>query len=212
MSAGFVITGTDTDVGKTIVAAMLTLALRGTYWKPIQSGIEEIDVQTVRRLTGLPDTHFMPEQYRLSRPLSPHRAAELDGVEIDVEQLTLFLNRNQVSERVILIESAGGLMVPITRHMLQIDMIKNWNMPVILVARTQLGTINHTLLSVEALKARGIPIHGLIFSGPDNPDTTRTISDFTGVKVLGRVPVLQSLTPAIFKEAFDQNFKQQDFA
>lgn len=103
-------------------------------------------------------------------------------------------------------------MVPITRQILQIDLIKTWNLPVILVARTQLGTINHTLLSVEALKARAIPVHGLIFNGPDNPDTMRTIGDFTGVKILGRMPMLESVTLDILKETFEQNFVQQDFA
>ncbi len=202
-----IITGTDTDVGKTVVAAMLTLALEAYYWKPIQCGVEGgVDTKTVQRLTQLPQERFVEEKYILSEPLSPHRAAELDGVEIDPDSFVM----PKVSGP-LLIEGAGGLMVPITRSFLQVDLFKNWGLPVILVARTGLGTLNHTLLSLEALKNRKIPLHGIIFTGPENPDNIRTISEFSKAKILGRLPMLDSLSASVLTEAFDQNFRLEDF-
>ena len=157
----FIISGTDTGIGKTIVAAMLTIALGAHYWKPIQSGIEDgTDTQRVQALTGLSNNRFLRESYILSRPLSPHRAAELDGTEIG----KIFLPKMGGT---LIIEGVGGLMVPVTRRKLQIDVFKEWAMPVILCASTKLGTINHTLLSIEALHKRKIVLHGLIFIGQD---------------------------------------------
>lgn len=208
MTNKFIITGTDTDVGKTVFAAMLTLALRGTYWKPIQSGVSDgVDTRTVQTLTGLPDERFLPERYILTEPLSPHRAAELDGVELDLDRLT-----PPEVEGALLIEGAGGLMVPLTRKNLQINMFKKWNIPVILCARTGLGTINHTLLSLEALWAREIPVHGIAFIGDDNPDNMQTISQFSNERILGRLPWLNDLNPGTLKNAFAENFNIHDFA
>jgi dethiobiotin synthetase len=207
MSDQCIITGTDTDVGKTVVAAMLTLALEAYYWKPIQCGIEGgVDTKTVQRLTQLPAERFVEEKYILTEPLSPHRAAELEGIEIDPESFVMPKVNGP-----LLIEGAGGLMVPITRGLLQIDLFKRWGLPVILVARTGLGTLNHTLLSLEALKNRRIPVHGIIFTGPENPDNMRTISEFSSVKILGRLPILDSLNPTRLTDAFDKNFKFGDF-
>ena len=207
MSTSFIITGTDTDVGKTAVAAMLTLNLDANYWKPVQSGIKGgVDTKTVQRMTGLPDERFFPEAYVLSEPLSPHRAAEIDGVEIDIDSLVL-----PRSDRPLIVEGAGGLMVPITRKNLQINLFKKWNRPVILCARTALGTINHTLLSLEALWARKIPVHGLISIGAENQDNIRTLADLSSERVLGRLPILSDLTPDTLRSAFAQNFKREDF-
>jgi dethiobiotin synthetase len=205
---GYIITGTDTGIGKTVFASMLTLALKGIYWKPIQSGTKDgTDLQTTKKLTGLSDEHFTAEAYVLSQPLSPHRAAELDKVSIDVERLKL----PSVSLPLI-IEGAGGLMVPVTRDALFIDLFKQWRLPVILCARTALGTINHTLLSVEALKKRNILIHGIAFVGDDNPDNISTIAAFSGVKVLGRLPSLERIDKSTLEKAFAENFKRTDFA
>lgn len=203
----YVITGTDTDIGKTVVAAMLSLALGASYWKPVQSGIEGgVDTRTVQKMTGLPAERFLPESYVLSEPLSPHRSAEIDGVEIDVESLKV-----PELETPLLIEGAGGLMVPLTRKNLLINLFKRWNVPVILVARTGLGTINHTLLSLEALWSRKIPVHGIIFVGDDNEDNMRTIAEFSEVKVLGRLPMLDSVNANTLTSAFEQNFSISDF-
>lgn len=207
MSNGCIITGTDTDVGKTVVSAMLMLGLGAHYWKPVQSGIGDgIDTRVIQNLTGLPDERFFPEEFIFSEPLSPHRAAEIDNAEIDVDGINL-----PDFDGPLLIEGSGGLMVPITRENLQINMFKRWNLPVILVARTQLGTINHTLLSLEALWAREIPVHGLIFVGPENEDNIRTIAEYSGEKVLGHVPWLEKLSAENLLRVFDQNFDLADF-
>lgn len=213
MSNKCVITGTDTDIGKTVFSAMLLQALNrhsadpACYWKPVQSGVEGgVDTRTVQKLTALPTEHFIKERYILSEPLSPHRAAELDGVEIDIDALEV-----PDIDGPLLIEGAGGLNVPLTRSTLYIDLFAIWNVPVILCARSSLGTINHTLLSVEALKKRNIRIHGIAFIGEDNPDNMRTIEEFSGEKILGRLPRLDALNSATLAQAFDDNFDLEDF-
>ena len=211
MSNTCIITGTDTDIGKTVVSAMLTLALGATYWKPVQAGIAGgVDTKAVQKMTELPAERFLPESYVFSEPLSPHRAAELDNTEIDVDSLTI-----PETEGPLLIEGAGGLMVPLTRKNLLINLFKKWNedayVPVILVARTGLGTINHTLLSLEALWDRKIPVHGIVFVGEDNPDNIKTIAEFSDTKILGRLPKLDSLNAKTLTSAFEQNFNLDDF-
>lgn len=209
---GFIVTGTDTEIGKTVFSAALTLALKGTYFKPVQSGLEEeTDTARVQRLTGLPDDHFLPEAYRLNTPASPHLSAELDGVEIDCTKLAPQAQDLTGRPQPLIAEGAGGLLVPLTRDKLTIDAFKDWGLPVILCARTALGTINHSLLSVEALKARNIPIHGIAFIGDKNADSERTIIDFAGVKKLGRLPILADINPDSLSQAFDAHFDMNDF-
>jgi len=193
-----IVTGTDTGIGKTVFAAGLAATMRAHYWKPVQSGLDgpESDSETVARLGRVPPERIVPEAYRLTEPLSPHRAAELDGVMIDPARLM-----PPPLERLV-IEGAGGLMVPITRRLLAIDLFAKMDLPVILCARTALGTINHTLLSVEALRARGIALHGIAFIGEDMPDTIRTIAGFSGARVLGLLPQLDPLNPATLAAAF----------
>lgn len=203
----FVITGTDTGIGKTVVSAMLTQALGATYWKPLQSGIEGgVDTKAVQKMTGLPNERFLPESYVFTEPLSPHRAAEIDGTEVDVDSLQI-----PDTDQRLIIEGAGGLMVPLTRKNLLINVFKSWHVPVILVARTGLGTINHTLLSLEALWSRKIPVHGIVFVGEENADNMKTIHQFSDTKILGRLPMLDSLNTESLASAFDQNFKLEDF-
>lgn len=211
MSNRCIITGTDTNIGKTVVAAMLTLALEASYWKPVQAGVEGgVDTKTVQKITGLPAERFLPENYVLSEPLSPHRAAELDDIKIDVDSL-----RIPDTPEPLIIEGAGGLMVPLTRENLLINLFRKWNeserVPVILVARTGLGTINHTLLALEALWARNIPVHGIVFVGDENADNMRTIGEYSDVKVLGRLPMLDSLDAKSLIKAFSDNFNIEDF-
>lgn len=205
-----VVTGTDTGVGKTVVAAMLTLALDGVYWKPVQAGISEAtDTVTVAAMSGLGPEHFISERYRLTQPLSPHRAAELDGVEIDVH--SLLLPGSTPNGRPLIVEGAGGLMVPLTRRTLYIDVLQRWGAPIILCARTSLGTINHSLLSLEALRNRDIPVLGVVFVGEAVPDTEQTICALTHSKRLGRLPLLPRLTPETLAEAFRSGFRREDF-
>lgn len=210
MSRGFVVAGTDTDVGKTVVAAALTRALDAYYWKPIQSGlVGGSDADTVARLSGLPRDRIVPEAYRFTEPLSPHRAAEIDGLDIDAARLAL---PDTDPSRPLVVELAGGLMVPLTRRLLQIELVRSWQLPVVLVARTSLGTINHTLLSIHALRTHAIPLHGVVFHGPANPDSERTICEFGSARNLGRMPVLDPLDAATLHRAFADNFKREDFA
>lgn len=203
-----IITGTDTGIGKTVASAMLMLALDFNYWKPIQSGIEDggVDTRRVQKMTDLPDERFLPERYVFSEPLSPHRAAELDETGIDMDNLEL-----PASERPLIIEGAGGLMVPLTRKNLLINQFKKWDLPLILCARTGLGTINHTLLSLEAIWARDIKLHGIIFIGENNDDNMTTIQQFSGARVLGHIPMLDEITPESLQGVFDRNFRAGDF-
>ncbi|MCA8884348.1 MAG: ATP-dependent dethiobiotin synthetase BioD [Rhodobacteraceae bacterium] len=190
-----IVTGTDTGIGKTVFAAGLTAALSATYWKPVQSGLEEeTDSQIVARLSGRP---VLPEAWRLDLPASPHLSAEAEGVEIDAAALTL----PDVTGPLV-IEGAGGLMVPLNRRTLYVDVIAGWGAPVILCARTALGTINHTLLSLEALRARGCPVLGVALQGDAAPEVEQTICDFGAVPSLGRLPRLDPLTPAALGAAF----------
>nr|WP_278116370.1 dethiobiotin synthase [Mesorhizobium sp. WSM4875]WIE94767.1 dethiobiotin synthase [Mesorhizobium sp. WSM4875] len=207
MTARFVVTGTDTGIGKTVFAAGLTGLLDGVYWKPVQSGTRgETDSEIVSLLAGLPSDRVLPEAWRLTEPLSPHRAAELDGVTIDPQALTL-----PSTDRPLVVEGAGGLMVPLTRRELYIDVFARWGVPIVLCARTELGTINHTLLSIEALRARAIPMLGIVFVGDRMVDTQKTIAQIGGVRVLGRLPRLNSLTPGTLSEAMHSSFKVEDF-
>ncbi|TCL64136.1 dethiobiotin synthase [Rhizobium sp. BK251] len=202
MSKRFVITGTDTGIGKTVFSAALTNALDGCYWKPIQSGIEdEMDSEAVRRLGSLSPDRILPEAWRFQTPVSPHLSAEIDGVAIDPDALVL-----PDSERPLVIEGAGGLLVPLTRQTTFIDVFARWRQPTILCARTGLGTINHTLLSIEAMSKRQVPIFGIVFIGDERSDTQRIISELSGVPILGRLPFLEMLTPGTLHSAFDDHF------
>lgn len=207
MSKKFIVTGTDTDVGKTVFSAALMQAIEAMYWKPIQSGVQDgVDTKRIQKLTQLPQDRFLPESYVFSEPLSPHLAAEIDNEKIDISTMGI-----PDVNMPLIIEGAGGLMVPISRENLLINLIKKWNLPVILCARTALGTINHTLLSLEALWARGILIHGIAFIGDENEDNMKTVQQFSQEKILGRLPFLKDLNAENLQKAFKENFDQKDF-
>lgn len=200
-----VVTGTDTDIGKTVFAAALTTAIGARYWKPIQSGLDGgSDAARVAAL-GVPQDRILTEAYRLATPCSPHRAAEIDGVVIDPARL-------DPPEDRLVIEGAGGVLVPVTRALLYADLFARWGLPVVLVARTGLGTINHSLLSVEALRRRAVPILGIAFVGDPEPDSEATIAAIGQVRRLGRLPRLDPLTPQTLAAAFAANFALEDFA
>lgn len=166
------VTATDTDAGKTVACAWAMLHSDAQYWKPVQAGLEQTDEATVRELTGLGDDRFHATIYSLPEPLSPHEAARRAGVTIDPARLALPDDSGP-----LIVEGAGGLMVPLNNEYLVIDSIKQSDLPAILVCRTTLGTINHSLLSLEALRARDIPIAGVILSGPDVPHNRAGIRD-----------------------------------
>ena len=202
MKQSVIVTGTDTGIGKTVFSAALTGAWGARYWKPVQSGLEEeTDSELVRRLSGAEADRVLPERYRLTQPLSPHLSAELDRVRIEPEALN-----PPPGDGPLVIEGAGGVMAPLNRETLLIDLFARWGLPAILCARTALGTINHTLLSIEALKARGVPLLGVAFIGPAMEDSEATICAFSGARRLGRLPPLDPLTPRSLAAAFTAGF------
>lgn len=195
------VTGTDTNVGKTVVSAMLTLGLNAAYWKPVQSGLEPAtDTDYIRQVTGLDDSHFLPERFRLTQPLSPHAAAAIDGVKIDLADFQL----PSPQKSHLIVEGAGGIMVPLNDRHFVLDLIKHLNLPVCLVARSTLGTINHTLLSIAQLRRAEIPILGVILNGAKNPGNRAAIADYGQVPILGELEPLDPLNPDTLKQAFDR--------
>lgn len=207
MTPRFIITGTDTGIGKTLFSAALTDALCGCYWKPVQSGLnEETDSEAVARLGRIPPERILPEAYRLRTPASPHLSARIDAVSIAPESLL-----PPVVNRPLVIEGAGGLLVPLTEKTVFADLFARWQIPVILCARTGLGTINHTLLSLEALRRRAIPVLGVAFVGDEQADSEAIIAALGAVRRLGRLPRLDPLTPDRLRQAFRDNFDLDDF-
>jgi malonyl-CoA O-methyltransferase len=190
---GVFVTGTDTGVGKTVVAACLARAWRAGYWKPVQTGTAtaDDDTTTVVALAGVPADHVYAPAYALRAPLSPHAAAELEGVEIDMEAITL-----PQTVHPLVIEGAGGLFVPLNERDFMIDLMTRLALPILLVARSTLGTINHTLLSLAALRSRGLPIAGVVLNGPPNAGNRTAIERFGGVRVLAELPRVDPLDGA----------------
>lgn len=189
MSQQFFITGTDTEVGKTIAAAWLCLKLQTSYWKPIQTGaVEGTDPDTIATLTQESNIKIIPSAYTFQTPVSPHLAATLEGCEINFNKLSL------PTTAPLIVEGAGGVMVPLTHKRLMVDLIQHLSLPAIVVARTQLGTINHTLLTLEALRTRQIPVRGVILNGPENNDNLWAIETYGNVPVIGHLPPLSKVT------------------
>ena len=208
MTRRMVVTATDTDAGKTVFSAALAGALDGYYWKPVQAGIGGgTDSETVRRLSGLPADRILPEAYRLNTPASPHLAAAIDGVTVEAARLG-----PPACDRPLVIEGAGGLLVPLAENLLFADLLGRWQLPTILVARTSLGTINHSLLSIEALKARAIPIIGIAFVGDPHDENERIIPALGKVRALGRLPLIAPLDASGLSRAFSDHFDVRDFA
>jgi dethiobiotin synthetase len=202
-----IVSGTDTGIGKTVFAAGLAHFLNASYWKPVQAGLEpETDTETVRRLAQLPPQRILPERWRLKLAASPHLAAEREGVDIDPDSLLL-----PALAGTLVVEGAGGLAVPLTRARCYIDVFASWRAPLVLCARTSLGTLNHTLLSVEALRARSIPVLGIALLGDPHEDNARTLAELSGVPILGRLPRLAPLTPAALQQAFAAAFRRESF-
>jgi dethiobiotin synthetase len=178
----FVVSGIGTEVGKTVASAILAEALEAAYWKPVQAGdLDNTDTMKVQSWTS--KVNCLTERYKLKTPASPHYAAAVDGITISPSDFQI-----PESDRNLVIEGAGGLMVPLNNEgLLYIDLFEKWQVPVILVSRHYLGSINHTLLSVDALKRRGIPIAGILFNGDENRATEEIIQSVTQVPILGRI-------------------------
>ena len=185
-----IVAGTDTNVGKTIVSSLLVNKLDAHYWKPVQCGDLDTggDSATIKKLSGIKANRIIPEAYRLKMPASPNQAAAAEGITIDKENLKL-----PNHEGALVVELAGGLMVPLRDDWLQIDQVKAWNLPVVLVARSGLGTLNHTLLSIEALENRNIKVATLILNGEKHKENYNTlvtmVKSSISIKVLEIQPI-----------------------
>jgi dethiobiotin synthetase len=208
MNQRIVVTGTDTEIGKTVFSAGLAALLGANYWKPIQAGLEgETDSQLVAKLGCLSADRIVPERYSLKTPASPHQAAAIDGVRIAMDSLDV----PDTGDRPLVIEGSGGLLVPLDDTTLYIDVFARWRFPVVLCARTALGTINHSLLSIEALRHRDLDIIGIAFIGDGNPESERVICEIGRVRRLGRLPRLSPLTQNTLRTGFEASFNPSDF-
>lgn len=200
MNKAYFVTGIGTEIGKTMVSAFLVEKLKSDYWKPIQSGdLDHSDTMKVKSLISNNQTVFHTETYRLTQPFSPHHSANLDGVKIDLDKFII-----PQTENTLIIEGAGGLMVPLNEQDLIIDLIKKLDAEVILVSKNYLGSINHTLLSIEALKSRNIKIKGIIFNGDENLSTQNIIVKMTGIEVIARIPQLEKPDKKSLKKLLDE--------
>ena len=187
MRKGFFITGIGTEVGKTVASAVMVRALNALYWKPVQAGdLQDTDTDKVVRLTGC---RSHPERYRLQLPMSPHAAAAAEGIGIQVSDFQL-----PECEGHLIVEGAGGVLVPLNDHDTMLDLMVRLALPVIVVSRHYLGSINHTLLTVSALRSQGVAVAGVLFNGDQNEETESVILGMSGLPSLGRIPVMEVLT------------------
>jgi len=193
------VTGTDTGVGKSYVSALLAVGLTATYWKPVQSGAET-DADWLRCVTGLPAERLWPESYLLRAPLSPHEAARREGVQIAMGSFAL------PDCKRLVVEGAGGVMVPLNDKHLMIDLIAELALPVLVVARSELGTINHTLLTLQQLRQRDCSILGVVVNGPANEANCRAIAEYGKVRVLAEIDQRVDLSPANTAALFERYF------
>ncbi len=195
-SLKLIVCGTDTDVGKTIVSSLLVQGLNAIYWKPIQSGFEDGgDTNTVKGILNLPKERILTERYKFKAAVSPHWAAEQENELINPKNLSLPMVKQS-----LIIETAGGVMVPLTRQYMQIDQLKKWMLPIVLVARSGLGTLNHTLLTIEALKKRNIPLLGIILNGAFHPDNPKTLEEISGVAIIAQLPILDKVSSQVLSK------------
>lgn len=204
--SSYFVTGTDTGVGKTVVSLILAMGLKAKYWKPIQSGAQEgTDSDFVSRWLG--PSNVWPEVYRLREPLSPNQAAERENLAIDLERIQSTA-RLKLSEATI-VEGAGGVWVPLNSQDTMLDLMEALSLPVILVARSGLGTLNHTILSVEALTKRSLEVEGLVLVGAPHPANKRDLEKWTGLSVLLELDRMDKFTPAGFEQAFKNSLWSQ---
>jgi dethiobiotin synthase len=208
MTRDLFVTGTDTGVGKTLLSALLVAALRRKYWKPIQTGARDgTDRQTVMNWAGVPAERTHGELFIFEQPVSPNLAAEQDHTHIRLEMI-----RRPSDPEPIVIEGAGGVFVPINGHEFMLDLMRDLNVPVIVATRTVLGTINHTLLTVFAIRDAGIELRGVVMVGQENVDNRRAIERYGGVRVIGSIPWLDAINPPNLCRVFEERFEKSAFA
>lgn len=209
MAQRYFITGTDTGVGKTVLSALLCAALEAAYWKPIQTGTEvDSDSETVRALAGLASEKICLESYRFAPPVSPHLAARLAGVRIDLAKIKL---PAAVGDAPLIVEGAGGVLVPVNEKDLIVDLMRQLELPVLLAARSSLGTINHTTLSLAALRNAGVEVAGVVMIGAPNVENRAAIEEYGKVHVVGEIPWLTEINRAALLEIFVARFDQSLF-
>jgi dethiobiotin synthetase len=206
---GFFVTGTDTGVGKTVLSALLVAALDGMYWKPVQTGaIEGTDRDSVRLWAGCTDERLLPDLYCFNPPVSPHLASREAGVRI---ALDAFEVPAPIGDRPCIVEGAGGAMVPLNERDLMTDLMRRLGLPVLVAARTSLGTINHTLLTLAALRAAHLRIRGVVLVGAENVENCRAIEHYGNIRVIGHIPVLERIHRAALLEVFEKHFDRLAF-
>jgi dethiobiotin synthetase len=206
----FFVTGTDTGIGKTVASALLCAALDAIYWKPVQTGSREgTDRATVMRIAGLPGERTIPEAYCFAPPVSPHLAARLANKRIDLRKIKM--PKLPGGENLIA-EGAGGVLVPVNEKELMADLIRHLKLPVLLVSRSSLGTINHTLLSLAALRAARLQVRGVIMVGEPNQENRRAIEHYGNVRVIGAIPPLRRINRAALIATFREYFDKRAFA
>jgi dethiobiotin synthetase len=208
MSQRYFITGTDTGVGKTVLSAMLCAALDASYWKPIQTGTEvDSDSRSVAELVGLAPEKILPEAYQFAPAVSPHLAARLAGVRIDLAKIKLPLG-----DAPLIVEGAGGVLVPINERELMTDLMRLLGLPVLLAARSSLGTINHTTLSLAALRNAGVEVAGVVMIGAPNVENRAAIEEYGKARVVGEIPWLTEINRGVLLEIFSARIDQSVFA
>jgi dethiobiotin synthetase len=209
MSQRFFITGTDTGVGKTVLSALLCAALNACYWKPIQTGADESsDSRTVAELAGLSADRIIPEAYTFRQPVSPHLAARWAGERIHLKNIEM---PEVAPGTPLIVEGAGGVLVPLNEREFMVDLMRELKLPVLLAARSTLGTINHTLLSLAALGRAGIEIAGVVLIGYPNKDNREAIEEYGRVRVVGEIPRLEKICLLALLDVYDKLFDKRAF-
>jgi dethiobiotin synthetase len=205
MANRFFITGTDTGIGKTVVSALLCAALDAIYWKPVQTGTREgADRDAVMKLAEIPSSRTIPENYRFAPPVSPHLAARLAGARIELRKIKM---PQLAAKEALMVEGAGGALVPLNRTQLMTDLMRHLRLPVLLVTRTSLGTINHTLLSLAALRSAGLSVRGAVMVGKPHSENRKAIEHYGEIEVIGSIPMLVKINRrtliGVFRKHFD---------
>ncbi len=209
MAQGFFITGTDTNVGKTVLSALLCAALPARYWKPIQTGASEgTDREQVIRWAGLTANLAAPEAYLFQDPVSPHLAARNAGVEISLDTIIV---PEDSSGLPLIVEGAGGVMAPVNSRQFMVDLMAHMSLPVILASRSTLGTINHTLLSLRALREARVSVRGVVLIGPENLENQKAIEHYGEVRIAGLIPELKEINRQTLCDTFARHFKRELF-
>src|ERR1700674_233441 len=206
---GYFVTGTDTNVGKTVLSALLVAALDAVYWKPVQTGASEgTDRESVRLWAKATEDQLPLERYRFYPPISPHLASREGGIRIALDAIEL---PEAPAGRKWIVEGAGGVMVPLNERDMMRGLMQRIGFPIIVAARTALGTINHTLLTLAALREASLPICGVALIGHKNIDNRRAIENYGNVRVIGHIPILEKINRAALLDVYEKHFDHRAF-